>query len=292
MRLLLLLLALAPSLAAQPAFTAAEPATPAEVVQAVEFPYYAYPRSLWERELVWMKTVGIRTVEFSVPWNWHQLENGTFDFSGSTSPRRDLVGFLRILHRLEMRAWIRPLPPVKGWINNGYPSGLAQDRRAARGWLQELERVLEAQTQAHGGPVAFLEGANGLNVPPPPAPIVAISALDTSALLRSRQALASARGSLLWEDVEDALVPKRLGAPRHSGLQARSDRTRWQRASDGFGTAPQCSPHAPLVGAAALDEAGAGASSEAFHAQIAGGSDRAGTRVAHPRRRLRSQHCQ
>ncbi|MGB7759231.1 MAG: hypothetical protein WBL61_05350 [Bryobacteraceae bacterium] len=46
---------------------------PAEYLQAVEFPYYLYPRTLWERELVWLKNIGIRSVEFSIPWNWHQL---------------------------------------------------------------------------------------------------------------------------------------------------------------------------------------------------------------------------
>jgi hypothetical protein len=54
------------------AWAAPEPPTPApprEFVQAVEFPYYLYPRPLWERELVWLKTIGIRTVEFSIPWN-------------------------------------------------------------------------------------------------------------------------------------------------------------------------------------------------------------------------------
>jgi len=64
-------------------------------VQAVEFPYYLYPRALWERELVWLKTIGVRTVEFSIPWNWHQLQAGDVDFTGRTSPRRDLVGLVR-----------------------------------------------------------------------------------------------------------------------------------------------------------------------------------------------------
>src|SRR5205814_8567557 len=45
---------------------AAAPA-PREHVQAVEVPYYLYPRALWEREQVWLKTIGIRTVEFSIP---------------------------------------------------------------------------------------------------------------------------------------------------------------------------------------------------------------------------------
>ena len=34
-----------------------------EYVLAVEFPYYLYPRTLWERELVWLKNTGVETVE-------------------------------------------------------------------------------------------------------------------------------------------------------------------------------------------------------------------------------------
>jgi hypothetical protein len=213
-RPLVLLLALAAAL------PAGEPTAPPEFVQAVEFPYYLYPRTLWERELVWLKTVGIHTVEFSIPWNWHQADGGQYDFTGATSPRRDLLGFIRLLRRLEMRAWIRPLPPVKGWINNGYPIGVAQDRRSARPWLHELENLLAPQTEQHGGPIAFVEGGGispgFLDTPAPPQPVIAVSAHDPAAMAHSRQALSAAGGALLWEDVEDALYPagwERPGGP-------------------------------------------------------------------------------
>jgi len=213
MRLVPLLLAFAATLPAP------EPAPPPEFVQAVEFPYYLYPRTLWERELVWLKTVGIHTVEFSIPWNWHQVDGGACDFTGATSPRRDLVGFIRLLRRLEMRAWIRPLPPVKGWVNNGYPASVGQDRKATRPWLHELESLLAPQTEKHGGPIAFVEGGTSINpgildVPAPPLPITVVSAHDPAAMTRSRQALATAGGALLWEDVEDALFPAGWERPR------------------------------------------------------------------------------
>lgn len=219
MRLALLLLAFAAAL------PASEPVPPSEFVQAVEFPYYLYPRTLWERELVWLKTIGIHTVEFSIPWNWHQVDGGACDFTGATSPRRDLLGFIRLLRRLEMRAWIRPLPPVKGWVNNGYPrgyrQGLAQDRKAAQLWLHELGNLLASQTEKHGGPIAFVEGGAGINpgipdAPAPPTPVAVVSANDPAAMARSRQALATTGGALLWEDVEDALFPagwERPGGP-------------------------------------------------------------------------------
>ncbi|MBV9507318.1 MAG: beta-galactosidase, partial [Acidobacteriia bacterium] len=126
-------------------------------VQAVEFPYYLYPRAQWERELVWLKTLGVHTVEFSIPWNWHQIEGGEFDFNGRTSPRRDLSAFIRMLRKLDLQAWVRPLPPVAGWVNNGFPGGL-KDVATAGPWLKQIGALLGPQTAKHGGPIAFVEG--------------------------------------------------------------------------------------------------------------------------------------
>jgi hypothetical protein len=215
MRLAALLLLFA---AALPAPVATTPA--AEYVQAVEFPYYLYPRTLWERELVWLKTIGVSTVEFSIPWNWHQLQPGDFDFTGRTSPRRDLVAFVRLLRRLGLRAWVRPLPPVPGWLDNGAPSGPAPDARAQRAWLRALETVLATQTASHGGPIAYVEGrALAIDAAAPPAPVAVISATDPSAFTRSRQAMVAAPRALLWTDVEDALYPAGWAANPRSLLR-------------------------------------------------------------------------
>jgi hypothetical protein len=177
---------------------------PAQYVQAVEFPYYLYPRALWERELVWMKTIGVGTVEFSIPPNWHQVEAGEFDFTGRTSPRRDLVGFVRLLRRLDLHAWVRPLPA---------------DARAQRAWLKALETVLATQTASHGGPIAFVEGHTlAIDAAAPPAPVAVISATDPSAFTRSRQAMAGAARALLWTDLEDALYPAGWAANPESML--------------------------------------------------------------------------
>ena len=150
--------------------TAPSPSAAPEYVQAVEFPYYLYPRALWERELVWLRTLGVRTVEFSIPWNWHQVQPGEFDFTGRTSPRRDLAGFIRVLRKLGLRAWVRPLPPVPDWLDGGVPA--PSERRAQRAWLKELEGLLATQTASHGGPIAYVEGgALAIDAAPAPAPV-------------------------------------------------------------------------------------------------------------------------
>lgn len=159
---------------------AALSAPAAEFVQAVEFPYQQFPRHLWERELVWLKNVGIGTVAFSIPAD-----------APPGDPRSDLPGLLRLLRGLGLRAWILQAP---------------------RGRLAGLE----PQLASHGGPIAFVEGG-GLGAPPAPAPIVRLSAADPYALSRSRVAFANARGSLLWQDVED--TPLRKGVVSLSGQE-------------------------------------------------------------------------
>ena len=181
---------------------AAHRAYGADYLQAVEFPYYLYPRTLWERELVWLKNIGVQTVEFSIPPNYHQLQPGEFDLTGSTNPRRDLVGFVRLLRKLGLRAWVRPLPPVPGLVNTRL------DTAQQRAWLKQLEQVLATQTASHGGPIAFVEGrALAIDAAAPPSPVTTISATEAGAFARSREAINTARGALLWTDVEDALYP-------------------------------------------------------------------------------------
>jgi hypothetical protein len=209
MRVLALLLLLAS--------TAPAPESRHEFVQAVEFPYYAYPPQLWERELVWLKNLGIDTVAFSIPWNWQQVDAETLDLTGRTSPRRDLIGFIRLVKRAGLRAWIRPAPPVNGWLDSGYPAGMERDHRALRKWLWDLNDALDPFLEKHGGPIAFVEGAGGVfDCPEPPLPVTAVSAKEPRALAHSRHRLAAGHGSLLWEEVEDALPPvgwEAAGAP-------------------------------------------------------------------------------
>ncbi len=202
MRAAALLLALA---VAGPALAATAPRPP--VVEAVEFPYYLYPRQLWERELVWLKTIGVRTVEFSIPWNWHQMKPGEFDFTGSTSPRRDLTGLVRILRRLGLRAWVRPLPPVSDWPREGTPEGADPAMRSA--WLKQLNRLFATQTASHGGPIEFVEGrVLSIDAAAPPPSLAVISANSSAALASARAAIAAGRNAILWTGLEDALYPE------------------------------------------------------------------------------------
>ncbi len=168
---------------------------PAPYVQAVEFPFQLCPPSLWERELVRLKNLGVDTVEFSLPPEWHETSPGVFDFTGATNPRRNLVGFIRLLRRVGMQAWV-DAPP-----------------RAA-------SAALASQTSSHGGPVAWVSPAlPEVDAPAPPAPVQRIAAGSAGALVESREAIAQGRGALLWTGVYDALYPAGWAPPGSSLLR-------------------------------------------------------------------------
>ena len=180
---------------------------PGEFVQAVEFPYYKCPRQSWERELVALKNMGVPAVEFAIPWNWHQLPSGEFDFSGASNPRRDLGGLIRLLRRLGLRAWVRPWPPVEDWPAQGAPA--IADEPARQAWAAALGKMLATQTASHGGPVAWIDLDRRLQVDaaPSPAPVARVSATDPRALALGRAALLDGARALLWTDAVDALYP-------------------------------------------------------------------------------------
>ncbi len=59
-------------------------------LQSVEFPFEAFPRQYWERELVWLKNAGIRNVEFPL-----------------SAESKSADEFLRLLRKLELTGWVR-----------------------------------------------------------------------------------------------------------------------------------------------------------------------------------------
>lgn len=93
----------------------------APILNAVEFPFAQFPRQLWERELVWMKNVGIHTVELEVR---------------SPGEEADAMQILRTIRKLELTAWVR------------------LDPQAA-----SMATAFEPLLAKHGGPIAYLNNA-------------------------------------------------------------------------------------------------------------------------------------
>jgi hypothetical protein len=94
-------------------------------LHAAAFPYFRVPRDLWERSLNRYLDLGFNTLDIEIPWNFHELHEGEFDFEGRTNPRRDLHGLLEMAAVKGFRLIARPaIAGVEEWRHGGYPAWL------------------------------------------------------------------------------------------------------------------------------------------------------------------------
>jgi hypothetical protein len=96
-------------------------------VYGAAFFYERIPRDRWAASLEAYRRVGINTIDLYVMWNWHELSDGRFDFTGRTNDRRDLHALLALVHRMGFKIILRPGPVIRNeWRNGGYPAWLLQ----------------------------------------------------------------------------------------------------------------------------------------------------------------------
>ena len=98
-------------------------------VYGAAFFYDRMPRDSWRAAMYDLKyRLHINTLDLYVPWNWHELSAGNFDFSGRTNPRRDLREVLRLAHAFGFALIVRPGPVIRNeWKNAGYPGWLLRE---------------------------------------------------------------------------------------------------------------------------------------------------------------------
>ena len=88
-----------------------------------EYHYCRDERENWRMELMKMKAGGVSVVSTYVFWNYHEEEEGVFDFSGN----RDLHAFLKTAREAGMEICLRPGPWVNAECRNGgFPDWLME----------------------------------------------------------------------------------------------------------------------------------------------------------------------
>ncbi|MBZ5662555.1 MAG: beta-galactosidase [Acidobacteriia bacterium] len=94
-------------------------------VHAAQFDYFRMPPDLWARSLLRYRDLGINTIDIRIPWNWHEPQDGQFDFDGHTNPNRDLRSLLGLIARMRFKLIVRPGPVIGDhWRNAGIPDWL------------------------------------------------------------------------------------------------------------------------------------------------------------------------
>ncbi|XP_015427459.1 PREDICTED: beta-galactosidase-1-like protein 2 [Myotis davidii] len=131
--------------------------------------YFRVPKAYWRDRLLKMKACGLNTLTTYVPWNLHEPQRGTFDFSGNL----DLEAFVRMAAEVGLWVILRPGPYICSEIDlGGLPSWLLRDsgmrlRTTYKGFTEAVDlyfdhlmsRVVPLQYK-HGGPIIAVQVEN------------------------------------------------------------------------------------------------------------------------------------
>lgn len=88
------------------------------VIKAAELHYPRIPKEYWEHRIKAAKALGMNTVCLYVFWNYHEPEEGEFDFTG----QKDIAAFCKLAKKHDMYVIVRPGPYVCAeWEMGGLP---------------------------------------------------------------------------------------------------------------------------------------------------------------------------
>ena len=120
------------------------------VVKAAEIHYPRIPKEYWEHRIKMSKALGMNTICLYVFWNFHEPEEGKYDFTG----QKDIAAFCRMAQENGMYVIVRPGPYVCAeWEMGGLPWWLLK-KEDMYGYqlVQETER-------RSGGRIVTQEGS-------------------------------------------------------------------------------------------------------------------------------------
>lgn len=141
-------------------------------VESVEFPWNSFPRHLWERELVWLKNIGIRHVSLPAGHDAGQLDE-VIRIVRRLGLEADLEGAVpdRLIQQTTAHGGplTPPLPPTAARISALAPDALMHSRRLLTSGVPaviwtDVEETFNA-TGFHAGAVNFAGDETAATVP-------------------------------------------------------------------------------------------------------------------------------
>ena len=157
-----------------------------------EIHYFRLNPSLWEKHLRLLKRSGANTTSTYVPWDWHEYEEGKFDFTGETDRARNLMRYLHLCKEVGLHLIIKPGPYIlaeyeshglPGWFLKRCGSdAFAKDENGAIiapdvmsylsdefltytfRWYDQIMPIIARNQYSNGGPVTMMQVCNEVGV--------------------------------------------------------------------------------------------------------------------------------
>lgn len=132
--------------------------------------YFRIRPQEWYHSLYNLKALGCNTVETYIPWNLHEQEEGTFDFT----EQLDIQKFTYLAQELGLFVVLRPSPYICAeWEFGGLPAWLLNDRGGMRirssdpkfiekvaSYYEKLFKQISPLQIDQGGPVIMMQLEN------------------------------------------------------------------------------------------------------------------------------------
>lgn len=131
-------------------------------VKAAEIHYSRIPREYWDNRIKLCKALGMNTLCMYIFWNYHEMEEGKFDFSGN----KDIKAFCQLAQDNGMYIILRPGPYVCAeWEMGGLPWWLLKNdsiklRTLDQDYMSHVEKFM-AQV---GNQLADMQISKGGNI--------------------------------------------------------------------------------------------------------------------------------
>jgi len=139
------------------------------VIRCGEMHFARIPREYWQHRLRMAHAMGLNTVCAYLFWNFHELEQGKFNWSGMA----DAAEFCRLAQQEGLNVILRPGPySCAEWEFGGFPWWLLKKDdiklrtldpyylEACRAYLKEVGRVLGSMQITKGGPILMVQVEN------------------------------------------------------------------------------------------------------------------------------------
>ena len=129
------------------------------VVKAAEVHYPRIPRPYWEHRIKMCKALGMNTLCIYAFWNFHEQEEGVFDFSDNA----DVAEFCRLAQKNGMYVIVRPGPyACAEWEMGGLPWWLLKKKdirlREQDSYFMERAKIFEEKLADQLRPLAIQNG--------------------------------------------------------------------------------------------------------------------------------------
>ncbi|HEY8962767.1 MAG TPA: beta-galactosidase, partial [Luteolibacter sp.] len=139
------------------------------VIRTGEMHFARVPREYWRHRLQSLKAMGMNAVCVYLFWNFHEFEQGHYDWSGQA----DAAEFCRLAQQEGLWVILRPGPySCAEWDGGGLPWWLLKNpdirmrtqdpvfMKAATAWLKEVGRELAPLQITKGGPIILAQVEN------------------------------------------------------------------------------------------------------------------------------------